>query len=91
MFAWHSMVMSGHHHIRIIGGYRTHAKPMQIVSSRLHEPEVYFEAPSSLHMDREMNEFVAWFNTTAPRGKHPLPALTRAGIAHLYFVSNSSV
>ena len=30
---------------------------------------------------------VAWFNRTAPEGADPLPALTRAGIAHLYFVS----
>ena len=33
-----------------------------------------------------MNAFVAWFNDTAPNGKRSLPALTRAGIAHLYFV-----
>jgi Fic family protein len=87
MFAWHTMVMSGHRDIRVIGGYRTHAEPMQIVSARLHDPEVYFEAPPSSQMKREMDEFVAWFNETAPKGQHPLPALTRAGIAHLYFVS----
>jgi Fic family protein len=34
-----------------------------------------------------MKTFNAWFNRTAPGGKQPLPALTRAGIAHLYFVS----
>jgi Fic family protein len=34
----------------------------------------------------EMKRFVSWFNDTAPDGKHPLPALTRSGIAHLYFV-----
>ena len=33
-----------------------------------------------------MRRFVAWFNETAPRGPHRLPALTRAGLAHLYFV-----
>src|SRR5947209_19230389 len=30
MFAWHTMVMSGHRNIRVIGGYRTHAEPMQV-------------------------------------------------------------
>jgi Fic family protein len=30
---------------------------------------------------------VIWFNRTAPAGNEPLPALTRAGIAHLYFES----
>src|ERR1700693_5242395 len=34
-----------------------------------------------------MKQFIAWFNQSAPRGYHPLPALTRAGIAHLYFES----
>jgi len=33
-----------------------------------------------------MKRFIAWFNATAPGGKTPLPALTRAAIAHLYFV-----
>jgi Fic family protein len=37
-------------------------------------------------MRREMTRFIAWFNQTAPDGSIPLPALTRAGIAHLYFV-----
>jgi Fic family protein len=87
MFAWHAMVMSGHRDIGVIGGYRAHAEPMQIVSTRLHDPEMYFEAPPSSEMKREMDGFVTWFNNAAPGGKHPLPALTRAGIAHLYFVS----
>ncbi|MDR0779928.1 MAG: Fic family protein, partial [Pseudomonadales bacterium] len=30
---------------------------------------------------------IAWFNATAPQGITPLPALTRAGLAHLYFVA----
>ncbi len=34
-----------------------------------------------------MDAFTAWFNATAPKGNTPLPALTRAGIAHLYFES----
>jgi Fic family protein len=37
-------------------------------------------------MRDEMKRFTRWFNDTAPNGKSPLPALTRAGIAHLYFV-----
>jgi len=34
-----------------------------------------------------MTRFVKWFNRTAPDGAEPLPALTRAGIAHVYFES----
>lgn len=87
MFAWHRMLMSGERRVQTIGHYRTHAESMQIVSGRLHEPEVYFEAPPSSRMNAEMAAFVARFNDTAPAGRRPLPALTRAGIAHLYFVS----
>jgi Fic family protein len=34
-----------------------------------------------------MDLFIDWFNRTAPDENTPLPALQRAGIAHLYFVS----
>ncbi len=32
LFAWHKMVMAGYHGIEVIGGYRRHADPMQVVS-----------------------------------------------------------
>lgn len=38
-------------------------------------------------MPGEIKRFLAWFNRTAPRGEDPLPVITRAGIAHLYFES----
>jgi Fic family protein len=87
MFAWHKMLMSGERGIEVIGGYRTHAEPMQVVSNSAHDPQVHFEAPPSTRMKSEMDDFVAWSNNTLPGGKYPLPALTRAGITHLYFVS----
>jgi Fic family protein len=34
-----------------------------------------------------MKRFVSWFNCTAPGSKKPLPAITRAGTAHLFFES----
>jgi Fic family protein len=87
MFAWHRMLMSGARRIQAIGRYRTHTDPRRIVSGSIHDPKIHFEAPPSSEVTAEMDEFVAWFNKTAPGGKEPLPALTRAGIAHLYFVS----
>src|SRR5690606_36739991 len=39
-----------------------------------------------LGVPREMDGFMQWFQNTAPDGSNPLPALTRAGMAHLYFV-----
>jgi Fic family protein len=87
MFAWHSMLMNGAQHINVVGEYRTHPEPMQVVSGNLSKPEVHFEAPPSSKVRAEMDAFVSWFNETAPDGKRPLSALTRAAITHLYFVS----
>lgn len=86
MFAWHKMLLSDARKISVIGGYRTHADPMQVVSGPDYKRTVHFEAPPSPRMSDEMTRFIAWFNDTAPNGKTPLPPLTRAGIAHLYFV-----
>lgn len=87
LFEWHRMLMNGSRDIRNIGAYRTHNEPMQIVSGAIYDPKVHFEAPPSVNVPREMKRFIAWFNRTAADGETPLPALTRAGIAHLYFES----
>ena len=86
LFHWHELLMSGSD-IEDIGCYRTNAEPMQVVSGPLHAPKVHFEAPPSTRIKAEMKRYIQWFNSTAPSGKHPLPALLRAGIAHLYFES----
>ena len=87
LFGWHRMITLGRRDLRDVGRYRTDIEPMEVVSGALYKPRIHFEAPPSTHMKREMARFVAWFNRTAPGGKKPLPALTRAGVAHLYFVS----
>jgi Fic family protein len=86
MFAWHRMLLSGDRTINVIGGYRAHADPMQVVSGADYQRTIDFEAPPSSRMGAEMTRFNSWFNDTAPGGTTPLPPLTRAGIAHLYFV-----
>jgi Fic family protein len=87
MFDWHAMLLGGDRSIKVIGGYRKHADAMQVISGPDYKRTVHFEAPPSSRVPGEMKQFIAWFNDTAPNAKHPLPALTRAGIAHLYFVS----
>jgi Fic family protein len=86
IFDWHTMLLTGDKEIKVIGGYRTHADAMQVVSGPIHKRTVHFEGPPSARMPDEMKHFIAWFNATAPVGKKPLPALTRAALAHLYFV-----
>ena len=87
LFRWHEMVMRGRRDAPVMGRYREHGDPMQIVSGPAHAPKVHFEAPPSAQVPREMDAFCAWFNETRPGGLRPLPALARAGIAHLYFES----
>jgi Fic family protein len=87
LFAWHRMITRGRRDLRDIGRYRTSAERMQVVSGSLASPKVHFEAPPSPKVPKEMSQFVKWFNRTNPSGREALPALTRAGIAHLYFES----
>lgn len=87
LFGWHRMVMAGRRDLRDIGRYRTITEAMQVVSGAMYAPTVHFEAPPSGRVPAEMKRFIAFFNRTAPGGPAPLPALTRAGIAHLYFES----
>ena len=54
MFAWHRLLLSGDTSIKTIGGYRTHDDPMRIVSGRVYQPTVHFEAPPSKVVPDEM-------------------------------------
>lgn len=85
LFAWHRMLTGDRRDLKNIGRYRRHDDPMQIVSGAIYAPKVHFEAPPSAAVPKEMARFIDWFNRTAPDGAEPLPALTRAGIAHFYF------
>lgn len=85
LFEWHRMLMKGRTDLIEIGSYRTGREPMQVVSGPVHAPKVHLEAPPSSRVPAEMKRFLQWFHATAADGGEPLPALTRAGIAHLYF------
>lgn len=87
LHAWHDMLMLGRRDLQQIGRYRSHNDPMQVVSGKVYEPTIHFEAPPSSTMPKEMDTFIEWFNATAPDGSASLPPLTRAGLVHLYFVS----
>ena len=87
LFEWHSMLMNGRRDLRTIGAYRTQADPMQVVSGAMHDPTVHFEAPPAARMAKEMEAFIQFFEQSQEGEPQFLPALARAGIAHLYFVS----
>lgn len=87
LFAWHRMVMKGSADVQV-GHWRTRQDPMQVVSGPLGRQRVHFEAPPSDRVPSEMENFVRWFNRTAPGGEEEMthPAV-RAALVHLYFES----
>lgn len=86
LHTWHEMLMSGRRDLKDMGRYRTHNEPMQVVSGPIGREKIHFEAPPSETIKGEMKTFIDWFKSTAPKGNQSLPVLTRAGIAHLWFV-----
>jgi len=81
LHAWHALICGGQTGIKIIGAYRTGGDPMQIVSGPIQRPVIHFEAPPSANLQSEMSAFIEWFNDTS------IPALEKAALAHLWFVS----
>ena len=57
--------------------------PMQVISGRLDNPTVHFEAPPRRGLDDELQRFTQWFNQPPAE----LDALLRAGIAHLWLIT----
>ena len=84
LYVWHSMLMSGRDNLTDIGRYRRNN--VQVVSGPDYNRKVQFEAPPPERVMPEMKGFITWFNSTSPNDKIVLPALTRAGVAHLHFV-----
>jgi Fic family protein len=77
---WHLHLMGARPDLNSIGTYRRHADPMQIVSGTGNNLKIHYEAPPSQLVAAEMSSYIQWFNSSVT-----IPALTRAGIAHLYF------
>jgi Fic family protein len=84
LFQWHEMLMNGRRDIDVIGNYRQHPEPMQIVSGNLSAPKVFYEAPPSKQVFEAMDELIKWYNVhiTSQNG---ISTLILAGIIHLYF------
>jgi Fic family protein len=87
LFAWHEMLMSQSTRINI-GVWRSNAEPMQVVSGAIGKEKIHFEAPPTASVPYEMQQFIQWFNDTAPGGVAAIKkAPVRSAIAHLYFES----
>ncbi|WP_267929297.1 Fic family protein [Paraburkholderia sp. ZP32-5] len=64
----------------LVGAYREHAEPMQIISGSVGRERVHYEAPSSARVPAEMQTFLEWFNA-----KTEHDSLVKAALAHLWF------
>lgn len=60
---------------------------MEIVSGPDYAKKIHFIAPPSNRVSYEMSRLIKWLEDTSLHGNNPLPSLTRAGIAHLWFES----
>ncbi len=87
LFAWHKMIMANSKDVEV-AKWRTHKEPMQVISGAMGKQKIHFEAPPSAIVPKEMEQFIQWFNLTAPGGKKEIKkAPLRSAIAHLYFES----
>ncbi|RZS56588.1 Fic family protein [Sphaerotilus mobilis] len=92
LHGWHAALFptgrSGFGRTRV-GDFRDDANgPMQVVSGPLHAPRVHFEAPSAERLPAEIARLLDWVDAPVTSSAlHDLPALLRAGIAHLWFVT----
>jgi Fic family protein len=83
-FEWHKMLMNGRRDIEFCGRYRAFDEPMQIVSGNISNPKLYYEAPPSDKVKKEMESLIQWINTNL-NNKENFPTLVFASIAHLRF------
>jgi Fic family protein len=85
LFTWHKMLL-GENKKMEVGQWRTHDEPMQVISGAMGKEKIYYEAPHSVRVPREMERFIQWFNATAPGNNSEIKkAPVRSAIAHLYF------
>jgi Fic family protein len=66
-----------------VGRYRDDSRGvMQVVSGALGRQKVHYQAPPAKDLEREMNQFLSWFNEEGN-----LEPVLKALIAHLWFVT----
>jgi len=80
LLEWHSLLLKGVKNLPV-GEWRSGETAMRVLSGRIGNPTVHFEAPPSAEVSNEMQSFISWFNES----RSVLAGPVRAAIAHLYF------
>ena len=88
LFGWHAALFptgySGMSKLSV-GCWRDDATgPMQVVSGPIGRQKVHYEAPPAAQVSADMVKLLAWINDPAPAA---IPALVKAGLGHLWFVT----
>src|SRR5689334_6110576 len=86
LFGWHAALFpTGRSGMRkiVTGAWRDDGDgPMQVVSGPLGHEHVHYEGPKAGLLEKEMAEFLKWFE-----GDKKIDPVLRAGLAHLWFVT----
>jgi Fic family protein len=86
LFDWHAALFptgrSGMYKITVGDWRKDTTGPMQVVSGALEKEKVHFQAPDSILVEKEMNQFLDWFNNNLK-----VDLVIKAAIAHLWFVT----
>jgi Fic family protein len=86
LFDWHAALFpsgrSGMYKITVADWRKDTTGPMQVVSGAMGKEKVHFEAPDSILVEKEMKQFLDWFNSNSK-----IDLVIKAAIAHLWFVT----
>jgi len=86
LFDWHAALFptgrSGMYKITVGDWRKDTTGPMQVVSGAFGKEKVHFQAPDSIVVEKEMNQFLDWFNNDLKTD-----LVLKAAIAHLWFVT----
>ncbi len=84
VFGWHAALFpSGRSGVTriVVGAYRTHVEPMQIVTPQIGKSDlVHYEAPPSKDVPAQMKKLIEWFNSSQAK----MDGIARAALAHLW-------
>lgn len=85
-FGWHNCLFptgrSGMYKINVGQWRKDDNGTMQVVSGGFGKEKVHFQAPDAILLEKEMNQFLDWFND-----EKILDPVLKAGIAHLWFIT----
>jgi Fic family protein len=92
LFGWHAALFpngyGGIHPIRVAAWRDDTKGAMQVISGPISRERVHFEAPAAKRLQKEMNAFLAWANSTKfANSATVIDPVLKAALAHLWFVT----